>query len=126
MFDGGAFGEYLRALELTSRGTGRRVIGIIANAKYHHAKLHADWREAHHGRFDLDFLPPDSPNSIRLSGCGSEPGGTACIMFAFPNCLLSQIGAGDENGRGTVQSMVEAELGTRHTLSLMIPKLLWR
>jgi transposase len=91
MFDGGAFGEYLRALELTSRGTGRRVIGIIANAKYHHAKLHADWREAHHGRFDLDFLPPDSPELNPIERVWKRTRRNrlhnVCFpkLFAFPN-----------------------------------------
>ena len=37
------------------------MIVIIDNAKYHHAKLHANWREEHQGRFALDFLPPYSP-----------------------------------------------------------------
>jgi transposase len=61
MFDGATFWGYLRELELASREEGRRVIVIIDNAKYHHAKLHASWREDHQGRFALDFLPPDSP-----------------------------------------------------------------
>jgi transposase len=30
--------------------------------KYHHAKLHADWRVEHHARFCLDYLPPYSPD----------------------------------------------------------------
>jgi transposase len=61
MFDGTTFWVYLRELELASRETGRRVVVIIDNAKYHHAKLHAQWREEQQGRFELDFLPPYSP-----------------------------------------------------------------
>jgi len=61
MFDGATFWGYLRALELASREEGRRVIVIIDNAKYHHAKLHAVWREEQQRRFTLDFLPPYSP-----------------------------------------------------------------
>jgi transposase len=61
MFDRATFWAYLRELELASRETNRRVIVIIDNAKYHHAKLHAQWREEHQGRFALDFLPPYSP-----------------------------------------------------------------
>ena len=61
MFDGATFWVYLRELELASRETNRSVIVIIDNAKYHHAKLHAQWREEHQGRFALDFLPPYSP-----------------------------------------------------------------
>ena len=61
MFDGATFWEFLRQLENASREEGRRVIVITDNAKYHHAKLHADWRQEHQGRFELDFLPPYSP-----------------------------------------------------------------
>jgi transposase len=61
MFDGATFWVYLRELDLASRESNRRVIVIIDNAKYHHAKLHAQWREEHQGRFALDFLPPYSP-----------------------------------------------------------------
>jgi len=61
MFDGATFWEFLRQLESVSRVEGRTVIVITDNAKYHHAKLHADWRQAQQGRFLLDFLPPYSP-----------------------------------------------------------------
>ena len=61
MFDGTTFWGYLRALESVSRQAGHRVIVISDNAKYHHARIHADWRQEHHGKFDLDFLPPYSP-----------------------------------------------------------------
>ena len=61
MFDGATFWEFLRQLESASRVEGRTVMVITDNAKYHHAKLHADWRQAQQGRFVLDFLPPYSP-----------------------------------------------------------------
>jgi len=61
MFNGATFWDFLRPLEQTSREADRRVVVISDHAKYHHAKLHADWREAHQGRFTLDFLPPYSP-----------------------------------------------------------------
>jgi hypothetical protein len=61
MFDGATFWVFLRQLESVSQETGRRVIVIIDNAKYHHAKLHAEWRTEKMGRFALDFLPPYSP-----------------------------------------------------------------
>ena len=38
-----------------------KVIAMIDNAKYHHAKLYADWRQQHQGCLALDFLPPYSP-----------------------------------------------------------------
>ena len=61
MFDGTTFGEFLRQLEIASRVEGRQVRVITDNAKYHHAKLHADWRAMQASRFALDFLPPYSP-----------------------------------------------------------------
>ena len=61
MFDGATFWEFLRELERVSPVEGRTVIVITDNAKYHHAKLHADWRAARQGHFGLDFLPPYSP-----------------------------------------------------------------
>jgi transposase len=61
MFEGASFWDFMRQLEGASREPGRRVIVIIDNAKYHHAKLHADWRTQQQEHFDLDFLPPYSP-----------------------------------------------------------------
>ena len=61
MFDGATFWGFLRQLESVSTEAGRQVKVIIDNAKYHHAKLHAEWRQQKQGRFDLDFLPPYSP-----------------------------------------------------------------
>jgi len=61
MFDGATFWSFLRQLENASQEVGRRVMVIIDNAKYHHAKLHAAWRQEQQARFALDFLPPYSP-----------------------------------------------------------------
>jgi transposase len=33
---------------------------ITDNARYHHARLHRDWRQQKAQRFRLDFLPPYS------------------------------------------------------------------
>ena len=40
---------------------GRRVVAISDNAAYHRAKLHKAWREQQSPMFELDFLPPYSP-----------------------------------------------------------------
>ena len=61
MFDGATVWGCLPALERVSRAAGRRVIVMIDNAKYHHAKRHADWRQEHPAGLALDFLPPYSP-----------------------------------------------------------------
>jgi hypothetical protein len=47
--------------QTTSHCRGRRTVVIADNAKYHHAKLHALWRQHQAARFVLDFLPPYSP-----------------------------------------------------------------
>ena len=39
----------------------RRVMVIIDNARYHHARFHRDGREQEVERFRLDYLPPYSP-----------------------------------------------------------------
>src|SRR5438552_345138 len=44
-----------------SAQSGRRVIVISDNAKYHHACLHKEWREQQAPDFALDYLPPYSP-----------------------------------------------------------------
>ncbi len=60
-FDGDTCWAFLRQLERRSRVAGKRVVVITDNAKYHHAKLHADWRHEHEQDFQLHFLPPYSP-----------------------------------------------------------------
>jgi transposase len=60
-FDAQTTWEFLRQLRLRSLRSGRRVIIIADNAKYHHAKLHADWRTQQEPNFSLHYLPPYSP-----------------------------------------------------------------
>ena len=40
---------------------GKQVVVISDNARFHHATLHKEWREAQSPEFRLDFLPPYSP-----------------------------------------------------------------
>jgi transposase len=61
MFDGMTFWNFLQSLRAVSAQSGKRVIAISDNAKYHHAKLHLDWREEQAPEFTLDYLPPYSP-----------------------------------------------------------------
>ncbi len=60
MFDAGTCWDFYRKLA-RHRRPGRKMVGIIDNARYHHAKLHAAWRRKVAGRFCLHFLPPYSP-----------------------------------------------------------------
>ncbi len=61
-FDAMTTWNFLRLLERRSVKSGRRVIVITDNAKYHHAKLHRAWRQEHEPQFCLDYLPPYSPD----------------------------------------------------------------
>jgi transposase len=60
-FNAQTFLGFLRNLRLDSGETGRRVMVITDNARYHHAKMHQGWRAQHAESFVLDFLPPYSP-----------------------------------------------------------------
>jgi transposase len=54
------FFAFLKGLRRSSIRTGRRVVVITDNARYHHARLHKEWR-ASHVEDVLDYLPPYSP-----------------------------------------------------------------
>ena len=60
-FNAVTFLAFMRTLRRVSSTKGRRVVVISDNAKYHHARLHKDWRERHAADFELDYLPPYSP-----------------------------------------------------------------
>ena len=60
-FNGESFLVFMKQLRTTSLRSGWRVIVITDNAKYHHARLHKEWRARHARKFKLDFLPPYSP-----------------------------------------------------------------
>lgn len=60
-FNGESFFKFLQALQQTSAVDGRRIVAISDNAAYHRATLHKAWREKQSPLFELDFLPPYSP-----------------------------------------------------------------
>jgi transposase len=60
-FDAQTCWTYLRKLHGVACRSGRRVVVIIDNAKYHHANLHRVWRLEQEPGFALLFLPPYSP-----------------------------------------------------------------
>jgi len=60
-FNGMTFWSFLQQMRAVSAQSGRRVIAITDNAKYHHANLHKQWREQQAPEFVLDYLPPYSP-----------------------------------------------------------------
>jgi transposase len=61
-FNALTFHIFLKRLRKASSRSGRRVILIVDNAKYHHAKLHYVWRSQQAPHFFLNFLPPYSPD----------------------------------------------------------------
>jgi hypothetical protein len=60
-FDAQTCWDFLRHLRQCGARTGRKVVVIADNARYHHASLHAEWRERVSPGFELYFLPPYSP-----------------------------------------------------------------
>ena len=60
-FNAMTFLSFLKHLRLVSAHSGRRVVVIIDNARYHHAALHKEYRAQNPDRFSLEFLPPYSP-----------------------------------------------------------------
>lgn len=60
-FDAVTFGTFLRRL-LRHRRPGRRLLVILDNAKYHHARLLIPFLSEHRRSMKLVFLPPYSPN----------------------------------------------------------------
>jgi transposase len=54
--------DFLRQLRFVSSRSGRRMVVITDNVRYHHAALHKEWRDAAEPGFKLEFLPPYSPD----------------------------------------------------------------
>jgi transposase len=61
-FNGESFFSFLKYLRRVSSHSGRKVILINDNARYHHAKLHKPWRDKCSEKFEIMFLPPYSPD----------------------------------------------------------------
>jgi transposase len=61
VFDSYTFWSFLRQLRKKSCHSGRRVIVLLDNAKYHHANLHKQWRLDRDVDFHCEYLPPYSP-----------------------------------------------------------------
>lgn len=66
VFNGESFWTFLKQLRHASSRSGRKVIVVLDNVRYHHAVLHKEWRAACEDSFQLAFLPSYSPelNSI--------------------------------------------------------------
>ena len=62
VFNAETFWAFMRKLRQISCHSGRKVLLISDNARYHHAKLHAEWRQERKEKFAMLFLPPYSPD----------------------------------------------------------------
>jgi transposase len=60
-FNAETFLVFLKQLKQSACRSGRRVVVLLDNARYHHGKLHKAWRALHCKQFQLDYLPPYSP-----------------------------------------------------------------
>jgi transposase len=61
-FNAETFFVFMKQLRQISCHSGRCVIVLADNARYHHAKLHFQWRNRCKDRFRFEFLPPYSPD----------------------------------------------------------------
>lgn len=59
-FDAKTFHDFLRRL-LRHRRHNRKMVVILDNVRWHHAKLLEPWLKKHRDQLNLDFLPPYSP-----------------------------------------------------------------
>ena len=84
-FNGETFFAFMKSLRHNSIRTGRRVVVITDNAKYHHDLLHRPWREDHILDFSLDYLPPYSPDLTLSNEFGSLHGAFACTIATSTN-----------------------------------------
>lgn len=61
VFNSETFFPFLKKLRKASCHSGRRVIVLMDNAKYHHGTIHEDWRNRAKPEFTVEFLPSYSP-----------------------------------------------------------------
>ena len=60
-FNGESFWDFLKQLRQASSRSGKKVVVVLDNVRYHHAVLHKDWRQDCEESFQLEFLPAYSP-----------------------------------------------------------------
>jgi hypothetical protein len=91
-FNGESFWEFLKVFRAASAVTGRRVVAISDNAQYHRSKLHLQWRVQQVPNFDLDFLPPYSPELNPIERVyGNSPADSASTTATLPSSIASSL-----------------------------------
>ena len=93
IFNAATFEVFLRGL-LRCRSQPKRMVVVLDNARYHHAKLLRPLLSAHRQHLELLFLPPYSPQT-RSHRAGLEA--DAAISHAQP--VLRQLGPTEGSGR---------------------------
>ena len=61
VFNGETFKTFLQSL-LRHRKRGKKILLILDNGRYHHARLVTPWLRLHKNQIELLFLPPYSPD----------------------------------------------------------------
>ena len=90
-FNAMSFFAFMKILRLANIRTRRRVVVIADNARYHHARLHKEWRESHVADFRLEYLPPYSESDRAGLETDTSP--------VYPQSILSHA-AGSRHNRG--------------------------
>ena len=60
VFNGATFYSFMKLIRRKSCQAGRRVLLLLDNARYHHARLHKNWRNKCDHLFHCEYLPPYS------------------------------------------------------------------
>lgn len=60
-FNARTFFAFLKFLKSQSAKKGKKVVVVLDNARYHHAKYFKKWVKKHEEKFGFLFLPPYSP-----------------------------------------------------------------
>ena len=61
-FNAQTFWVFMKKLKTYAQSRGKHIVLLIDNAKYHHAKLHRQWRQENERYIHLLYLPPYSPD----------------------------------------------------------------
>jgi hypothetical protein len=89
-FNGATFFVFLKALYRASTAGLRRVVVITDYVRYHHARLHRDWREQHADSLEIGYLPPTRQTSTS-NGSGDSLVGNASTIDISPCSERSSI-----------------------------------
>src|SRR5271165_6012030 len=95
-FNGLTFFEFMKGLYQTSLSSGRRVVVITDNAKYHHARLHRQWREEHATEVCTGLLASLQPG-VESDRAGVETDPAAVLAQPI---LPAAPGGHDHGGKG--------------------------